>query len=63
MKLNMQWICTGLLLILAVYYVIKTIIKSFKVEHDCPDCGVAVDTKKKVKRHLSQPGKQPDMPS
>ena len=50
-KMNMQWICTGLLLLLAVYYVIKTIVKSFKTEHDCPDCGVAPVKNKKMKKH------------
>jgi len=50
-KFDFQTLACGLLLLMAVIYVIRTVRKSFKSEHDCPDCGVAVDPKKSTKAH------------
>jgi hypothetical protein len=41
-----QWIIVGLLLNGAVYYVFRTVKRSFTSEHNCPDCGIAPDPKK-----------------
>jgi hypothetical protein len=56
MKFDFQTLACGMLLVAAIVYVFRTVRKSFKHEHDCPDCGVAVD-KKKVKSHSFSPKK------
>jgi hypothetical protein len=43
-----QWIVAGLLLVVAVIYIFRTLRKNFSGEHDCPDCDVPVS---KVKKH------------
>ena len=50
-KFDFQTLACALLLLMAIIYVVRTVMKSFKSEHDCPDCGVAVDKKKVNKEH------------
>ncbi len=51
MKFDWQWIICGLLLIGAIYYVIKTVKKTVTEEHDCPECGVPVKKGQHIKPH------------
>jgi len=51
MKIDWQWIICGLLLVVAIYYVFKTVKKSLTEEHDCPECGVPVKKGHHVKPH------------
>jgi hypothetical protein len=46
--MNWQWIIAGLLLIVAVVYIFRTVRKSFAGEHDCPDCEVPAAKMKKA---------------
>jgi hypothetical protein len=54
MKFDWQWTAVGLLLILAVIYVFRSVKKSFSGEHDCPDCDIASDSKKVKKPGLKK---------
>jgi hypothetical protein len=46
--MNWQWIIAGVLLIVAVIYIIRTARKNFSGEHDCPSCDVPVHKMKKA---------------
>jgi hypothetical protein len=50
MKWDAQTVACGVLLILAIIYIFRSVKKSFTSEHDCPDCGIPVDNKK-IKKH------------
>mgnify|MGYP001627353826 CR=1 FL=1 len=45
-NLNYQYIIAGILLIIAIVYVIRNIVNSLKSKHDCQDCGIPVQKKK-----------------
>ncbi|MGZ5242693.1 MAG: FeoB-associated Cys-rich membrane protein [Bacteroidia bacterium] len=45
-NLNYQYVIAGILLVIAVVYVVRSIMKSVKNEN-CTDCGVPVPPKKK----------------
>lgn len=44
-----QWIIAIILLIVAVFYIYKSIKKSIGTEHDCPSCD-AFESEKKMKK-------------
>jgi len=51
MKYDFQFVACCLLLLLAIVYVVRSVRKSFKASHDCPDCGVA-DTMNKSQKKI-----------
>jgi hypothetical protein len=57
-NMNWQWIIAAVLLVLAVFYIVRTLRGNFRAEHDCPDCEVpAVKMKKgkpKVPAHFKK---------
>lgn len=47
-QLNYQYVIAGILLLIAIIYVVRNIVRSLQSKHDCPDCGVAEVHKNKL---------------
>lgn len=45
-NLNYQYVIAGILLLIAIVYVVRSIVKSLSNKHNCADCGIPAQKKK-----------------
>ena len=44
-KLNYQYVIAGILLLIAIVYVVRNIVRSIQHKGDCADCGIPIQKK------------------